>query len=337
MSGNNLYKASKKNSWDIDNLQLESALGSFAEYLTFTNAQEAGDMSRSGRKVIFVVVDGMRDDTAALHLGYLEGLVEQKAGLRARVQSVLPSMSRPCYEAILTGTQPVQNGIVGNDIVRETKMGHVFQQVRAAQKVSAVVAYYWMSELFRRAPFDLVNDIEQDNQETSFQFGRFYFEDSFPDSHTFSQAEKLRLQHQPDFLLIHPMGVDDAGHRHGSDSKQYQVSVAKMGMILARLLPRWEEDGYLVLITSDHGMNSQGFHGGTDAGERIVPLYVFGGDLGVTGVQDELLNQTVLAHLLCKLMGIEAAAAMARFPEPLYQQWFGTSFAPSPAPSVYNS
>lgn len=279
----------------------------------------------AGHKVIFVLVDGMRDDAARRHLGYLEGLVEQGAGLRTRVQGILPSMSRPCYEAILTGTPPLENGTVGNDTVRLSKMEHLFQRLREAGKVSAVVAYYWISELFRRAPFNLTEDIEQNNQIDSFHFGRFYFEDSFPDTHVFAQAEHLRLLHRPDFLLIHPMGVDDAGHKHGSESKQYQATVAKMGMMIARLLPGWLEAGYSVVVTSDHGMNPFGFHGGTDEGERVVPLYMFGPCLSATGVQDELVHQTTLAHLVCQLMHINAAPSMTQFSEELYTRWFGKS------------
>lgn len=279
-------------------------------------------MENKGHKVIFVVVDGMRDDTAGRHFGYLEGLVEQNAGLRAQVQSILPSMSRPCYEAILTGSHPLKNGIVGNDTVRLSKMDHLFNRVRLANKVSGLVAYYWMSELFRSAPFNLIEDIEQNDQADSFHFGRFYFEDSFPDTHVFAQAEKLRLEQSPDLLLIHPMGVDDAGHKHGSDSKEYQVTVAKMGMILARLLPGWLEDGYCVIVTADHGMNPIGFHGGTDAGERIVPFYAFGQCLGATGVQDEVIEQTTLAHLICRLMEVDPASSMEVFPQELYSKWF---------------
>lgn len=275
------------------------------------------------KKVVFVVVDGMRNDTARRHLGYLEGLIERNAGLRARVQSILPSMSRPCYEAILTGSHPLDNGIVGNDTVRLSKLESLFTRIRKADKTSALVAYYWMSELYRRAPFDLIADVEQDDQPDSFNFGRFYFEDSFPDTHAFAQAEHLRVKHQPDFLLIHPMGVDDIGHKFGSDSKEYQGTVAKMGMIIARLLPGWLEDGYTVIVTSDHGMNSIGFHGGTDEGERLVPFYVFGSRLALTGEQPELLDQTTLADLLCRLLEITPADTMTEFSDELYTRWFG--------------
>ena len=84
-----------------------------------------------GRKLVLVLVDGMRDDTARERLGFIEGLVDQGRGLRAHAQSVLPSLSRPCYEAICTGTQPVENGVTSNDTVRLSTQTSIFDVLLA--------------------------------------------------------------------------------------------------------------------------------------------------------------------------------------------------------------
>ena len=52
-------------------------------------------------------------------------------------------------------------------------------------------------------------------------------------------GEWLRSQYDPDFLLIHPMGVDDAGHQFGLDSRQYRNQARRMDSLLADLLPQW--------------------------------------------------------------------------------------------------
>lgn len=59
------------------------------------------------KKVILVVVDGLRDDTAAAQMGYLEGLVEHRIAERYTVIAEMPTMSRPLYETIQTGVPPL--------------------------------------------------------------------------------------------------------------------------------------------------------------------------------------------------------------------------------------
>jgi predicted AlkP superfamily pyrophosphatase or phosphodiesterase len=273
------------------------------------------------RRLIYVLVDGMRDDTAALRMGYLEGLVENGQALRARICSVLPSNSRPCYEAIATGTHPGENGIVANHIVRLSNKESIFHRLSKAGKTSAIVAYYWWSELYHRAPFDLVCDCEQADNPDTFTYARFYTTDSFPDIHVFALAERLRLQYDPTFLLIHPMGVDDAGHRYGSQSKEYQASVADIDSLISQYLPTWLEEGYTVIVNADHGMNEFHSHGGTDPVERITPFYLLGRDVKVFGRQSNTLPQTSLARLFCRFLNSDPAPTMHPFPDDVYETW----------------
>lgn len=72
-------------------------------------------------KVIVVVVDGMRYDKAYDALGYLQHLVEIKQAALYKVKSELPSLSRPLYEVLLTGTPASTNGITTNQTVRLSK------------------------------------------------------------------------------------------------------------------------------------------------------------------------------------------------------------------------
>ena len=38
-------------------------------------------------------------------------------------------------------------------------------------------------------------------------------------NHVFADADVLLRRHSPDFLLIHPMNIDNEGHRHGGSSR----------------------------------------------------------------------------------------------------------------------
>ena len=68
------------------------------------------------------------------------------------------------------------------------------------------------------------------------------------------------------------MGMDLAGHRHGGESTGYTFAARRLDQILAQALPRWHAAGYDLLLTSDHGMHADHWHGGALAVEREVPL-----------------------------------------------------------------
>ncbi|MGQ2968344.1 MAG: alkaline phosphatase family protein [Allorhizobium sp.] len=86
------------------------------------------------RKVILIVLDGLRYDVARTCLGYMEGLV---AAGRADVRMLtceLPAMSRPLYETLLTGRRPVDHGVVSNGVVRRSVGDNLFGRVRAQER-----------------------------------------------------------------------------------------------------------------------------------------------------------------------------------------------------------
>lgn len=262
-------------------------------------------------KVIAVVLDGLRYDAARRYLGYMEHMVEAKRAACYRVLSELPSLSRTLYEVLLTGTPAWENGITTNSIVRLSERKSVFHLASEAGLTTAAAAYHWVSELYNRAPFNPLTDRHQHDAARPIQHGMFYFEDHYPDSHLFADAEALRTAHGPDFLYIHSMNIDDAGHKFGGESKEYQAAARRADAMLATLMPLWTAAGYTVIVTSDHGMNADGQHGGTAPSEREVPLYAVGeGFAAGDRSGGDPLPQLAFAPLLCRLLGLEPAPDM---------------------------
>ncbi|WEK54679.1 MAG: alkaline phosphatase family protein [Candidatus Cohnella colombiensis] len=271
-------------------------------------------MAQNEAKLVVVVLDGLRYDAARKYLGYMEHLVEQGEVTCYQVMSELPSLSRPLYEVLLTGTPVVRNGITANHIARLSYEKSVFHIAKEAGLRTAAAAYHWVSELYNRAPFNLALDRHQHDESMPIQHGVFYFEDHYPDSHLFIDAEYLRTTYDPHFLYIHSMNIDDMGHKHGGESKQYEGSVRVVDGVLAALVPLWRSQGYDVIVTSDHGMNAMGQHGGTDNAERHVPLYVFGKlPAGLDQHEGSGIPQLNLAPLMCHYLGIEPSEAMNKW------------------------
>ncbi|WP_053373153.1 alkaline phosphatase family protein [Paenibacillus sp. FJAT-27812] len=268
-------------------------------------------MTDTSPRLIVVVLDGLRYDSARKYLGYMEHLVEQGQVHCYRVQSELPSLSRPLYEVLLTGTPAAKNGITANHIVRLSQEQSVFGLAAKAGLRTAAAAYHWVSELYNSSPFNPITDRHQHDESKPIQHGIFYFEDQYPDSHLFVDAENLRATYDPHFLYIHTMNIDDAGHKHGGESKPYEASVRAVDGMLATLMPLWMSQGCRIIVTADHGMNAAGYHGGTEPEERHVPLYICGEAPDLLAASDgEALPQLMLAPLMCRYLGLEPSERM---------------------------
>lgn len=292
------------------------------EYTFLLRGLVMGDRINPNRLIV-VLIDGLSNEVAQRQLGYMEGLVEEGAALRARVKSVLPSLSRPCYASIFTGTSPRVHGVNTNEPTARLETLSVFDVLAEASHTSAVAGYHWMSELFSRGPYDLVRDVEQNRNESGITHGRFYHQDEYPDAQLFALAERMRRTENPDLLVIHPMGCDHAGHKHGGESREYAGRAAFMDGILATVLPVWMREGYQIIVTADHGMNAFGFHGGPDEAERITPFYLISQRLSSSRVTQDTIEQTELSALFCDLLGISPSATMRPFSPSRKAQWFG--------------
>ncbi len=169
------------------------------------------------KKVILILSDALRYDAAVQGMGYLGHLVESGFASLYKIVGELPSMSRPMYETIHTGLPSSEHGIVANSVVRLSTKPNVFQSVRDAGRVTAAAAYSWFSELYNRAPYSRIDDRETDDSSLSIQHGRFYSEDAYPDLELFATAGMLVRRFAPDYLLVHPMGMDYQGETFGAN------------------------------------------------------------------------------------------------------------------------
>jgi predicted AlkP superfamily pyrophosphatase or phosphodiesterase len=261
-------------------------------------------------KVILVLCDALRYDVARDNMGFLGHLVETKQASLYKMIGELPSMSRPMYETVHTGVASSVHGVVANSVVRLSKMPNVFQSVRGSGGVTAAAAFCWVSELYNRAPYDTINDKEVDDENLTIQHGRFYTEDDYPDLELFRTAALLVRKFAPDYLLVHPMGMDYRGETFGSDTKEYRNHATTQDMYLAPLLMEWKDLGHTVLVTGDHGINKDGSHGGSTSEQREVPFFIIQRDGQGKGNTDEVVSQLQLAPTILKLLGLSIPHTM---------------------------
>ncbi|MGG4033885.1 alkaline phosphatase family protein [Paenibacillus cisolokensis] len=264
-------------------------------------------------KVIMVVLDGLKYDVAVSSMGFMYHLIEKEKAALYKVKSEMPSLSRPLYEVLLTGTPAWMNGITSNQTVRLSRQKSIFHICREHGLRTAAAAYFWVSELYQRAPFDYLMDREQHDESKPIQHGKFYFDDTYPDSHLFADAEYLRRTYDPHFLYIHPMNIDDTGHKFTCDSAQYRNRAMAADNMLSLLVPNWMTEGYEIIVTADHGMNRDGNHGGSGDDERDVPLFCIGNRFE-PGFHDVVIAQLGMAPLVCEMLGVPPSDVMVPVP-----------------------
>ncbi len=261
-------------------------------------------------KVILILSDAMRYDAAVNGMGYFGHLVETQRASLYKVTGELPSMSRPMYETIHTGQPAFSHGIVANSVVRKSTQPNIFQLATQAGKSTAAAAHFWFSELYNRAPYDTIDDREVDDPHLWIQHGRFYTQDEYADLEVFHCAAALVRKFLPDYLLVHPLGMDVIGETYGSDSSEYRNRAIRQDAWLAPLVVEWIARGYSILFTGDHGINADKMHGGTTPEMREVPLFVINPDYSGRGDTGEVVSQLQLAPTICKLLEIEIPATM---------------------------
>jgi predicted AlkP superfamily pyrophosphatase or phosphodiesterase len=265
-------------------------------------------------KVILIMSDALRYDVARSHMGFLGHLVETKQATLYKIIGELPSMSRPMYETIHTGVTSSEHGIVANTVNRLSVMPNIFRCVVDAGKVTGAVAYYWVSELYNHAPFDWIDDKEVDDEKLLVQHGRFHRTDDYPDEESFASAALLVRKFSPDYLLLHPVMMDYTGETYGSDSSQYRRQAIKQDVLLGPLSVEWKERGYTILVTGDHGINSDGHHGGTAPEQREVPLFILPPDGKGKGDTGETVSHLNIAPTVLQLLDIPIPSSMKMKP-----------------------
>jgi predicted AlkP superfamily pyrophosphatase or phosphodiesterase len=261
-------------------------------------------------KVILILSDALRYDVAKANMGFLGHLVETRQASLYKIIGELPSLSRPMYETIHTGLTSSEHGIVANTILRRSNKPNIFQLIRDAGKVTAAAAYCWVSELYNHAPYDPIDDREVDDEKLNIQHGRFYCEDEYPDSELFFTAAHLVRKFSPDYLLLHPMGMDYHGETFGADTKEYRNHATYQDKRLAPLVLEWRERGYTIFVTGDHGINADGNHGGTTSEQRDVPLFVIQPARNGKGDTGEIVSHLQIAPTILQLLGVQIPDTM---------------------------
>ena len=268
------------------------------------------------RKLLLIILDGVPYANWRRLFGNLEGWVAQGEARVWRMRAVLPSTSASCYASIHTGVPPQVHKVWGNEAVRRLELPDVFSETRKAGGLTGAVAHSFWSELFNRAPFDLVRDIEYDEDDGPISHGRFHTMTGYgninqmtpSDVDLFGTLTRLTEKFAVQYGMLHSCTLDSMGHRFYHDSEEMDNACYMMDAMLAPFVDRWRRNGYEVIVTADHGQDARGHHGGTGELQQDFAFYYFG-DAAMPG-RDVVLDQLALAPSILTRLGVKVPATM---------------------------
>lgn len=244
------------------------------------------DPTLTHRKVCLVIIDGLRYDGVS-KMPFLSKITATKNGKLYKGNSGLPSNSRPGYERILTGTTSYINNIDSNYKYIPSLTPNLFSLSKENGLKTAFSGFFWFYNLY---------PIQIDN-------GYHYY---LKDDKTFKNALSLIYNHSPDFIVVHPLAVDCAGHKNGGTSNEYINCICSIDNEIHLLWNNISKLGYTMVVVSDHGHRDKGGHGDDSSESTIIPIALIDSRLFTLNLKDnyELTKQIDIAPTICDIMGL---------------------------------
>lgn len=249
------------------------------------------------RRVVFVLIDGLRYDTS-LKTDVMPTLARLRPqGAFARTHSRTPSFSEPGYSTLLTGAWPYLNDGPAFNLpyaeIPTWTQDNLFSAAARANLKTAVSGYYWFEKLIPQSAVS----------------AHFYTpgEDRAADRAVMDAA--LPWLDDPSYalVLIHLDQVDYAGHHEGgARSPNWDAAANRSDALLGEVLNKLDLSKDTVFVASDHGHIDQGGHGGQDPVVLVEPFVLAGA--GVKPGNAGEIQMVDVAPTLAALLGLNIPA-----------------------------
>lgn len=214
-------------------------------------------------KAVLILVDGMRPD-GLQELSQVKKM-QLESSYTMDAQTVYPSVTLPCHMSLFHSVDPQRHGITTNSYMPQVRpIDGLCEALKHAGKSSACF-YNW-------------EELRDLTRPGSIEFG-YYIGTKNGDYETSNHkvtetAIAYIKENEPDFAFIYLGWVDEAGHKYGWMSKEYQYAVADSWKDIERIMEALPEE-YAVFVTADHGGHDRS-HGSTMPEDMTIPVFFKG-------------------------------------------------------------
>ena len=269
------------------------------------------------RRVVWVLVDALREDTA-LQPGVMPFLDElRQRGAWATMHSRPPSYSAPSYSVLFTGAWPdVSDGPALNleyEEIPTWTQDDLASAVHRAGLKTAISAYNWFERL-----------IPQSSVSAAYYTAG---EDQAADRAVVDAALPWLQGGEYQFVFVHLDQVDYAGHYEGGpQDPRWDAAARRADDLLREIAAHLDLSQDTLLVCSDHGQIDQGGHGGQDPIVLVEPFLLVGagvrpgnyGDVDMVDVAPTLatllgsnLPASSQGHVLTQMLDLDQARQAA--------------------------
>jgi len=250
------------------------------------------------RRVVWVLVDALREDTA-LQPGVMPFLAElRQRGAWATMHSRPPSYSAPSYSVLFTGAWPdVSDGPALNleyEEIPTWTQDDLASAVHRAGLRTAISAYNWFERL-----------IPQGSVSAAYYTAG---EDQAADRAVVDAALPWLQGGEYQFVFVHLDQVDYAGHYEGGPlDPRWDAAARRADDLLREIAAHLDLSQDTLLVCSDHGQIDQGGHGGQDPIVLVEPFLLVGAGVRPGNYGD--VDMVDVAPTLATLLGANIPAS----------------------------
>ena len=233
-------------------------------------------------KVLLIGIDGVRPDVLAeVPTPNIDALAA--AGwYTAEARTTTPSVSGPSWSSMLTGVWPgkhgvTDNGFAGRDYARHPSFLARVEQLRPELATFAALDWLPLAELDGDPGPLLPAAIDTRELLDGYDLGW-----AEADGEVTTRAVRHLGEADPDAIFIYLGNPDETSHRHSSIGAEYRDAIAladrQVGMLVEAIhaRPRYPDEDWLVLVSTDHGRRSDGGHGGDSSEEMTIFILASG-------------------------------------------------------------
>lgn len=214
----------------------------------------------AGTKTLIVYLDGFGWDQYVAHrdAGDIPHLARLSA---ARAVTVFPTITPVTFAAMVSGEDPATTGV----------------RDRSTHTLACATVFDW-AEARGKSTSLIEGDLQILDLTANTTLNADADGDGFTDDEVLAAAESRLAEGQPDLMLVHFHGIDDAAHASGPFSAATAEHVRQADAMVGALMELWT--GRLIVV-ADHGLHavgdgstagSRGEHGAFRAEDLFIPL-----------------------------------------------------------------
>ncbi len=259
----------------IRSLTMASAVVVLTACGSASDSASGGASGAPAPKVLVIGIDGVRPDALAdVNTPAIDALIAD-GSFTAHARTGFPSVSGPGWSSFLIGVWPDKHGVTNNDFTGkdyDTYRDFLTRLEEVQPSLNTFAVADWLPLVYADDGKPTVSeavDIKHvlDGYEAGWAEG-----DSIAVGLAINQ---LRNGH-PDAMFVYLGNPDESSHESRGIGVEYREALAladrHVGQLVAamRARPTYDDENWLIVISTDHGRLPDGDHGGDTPEERTI-------------------------------------------------------------------